>query len=98
MQLNIYMLKNKISILKHSNYDLADAVYHEMDSHIENTTGNEKQDHEKFGTDGFKLISPTEQGSNSEKIVKISDKLYVIMVFRNEKVDKKYIFTKNKRA
>jgi hypothetical protein len=52
----------------YSNYDLAEAIYHEIDAHIENTTGEVIADHEKFGSANFKLISPREPGSNSEKI------------------------------
>lgn len=59
---------NKIKI-GYNNYDLAEAVYHEMDSRIENTTGDADKDHKIYGSEDFKLISKREAGSNSEKIV-----------------------------
>ena len=59
---------NEIKI-GYNNYDLAEAVYHEMYSHIENTTGDADNDHKIYGSEDFKLISPRKAGSNSEKIV-----------------------------
>ena len=53
----------------YSNYDLTESVYHEMDAHIENTTGDADADHTKYGADGFKLIAPRASGSSSETIV-----------------------------
>jgi len=53
----------------YSNYDLAETVYHEMNAHIENRTGDEDTEHTKYGTDGFKLITPRTPGTDSEKIV-----------------------------
>ena len=61
-------LGNEIKI-GYNNYDLAEAVYHEMDSHIENTTGDADKDHKIYGSEDFKLISTREAGSNSKKIV-----------------------------
>lgn len=53
----------------YNNYDLAEAVYHELKSHIEDATGNEDADHIKYGTDAFKLIAPRAPGSPSETIM-----------------------------
>lgn len=53
----------------YNNYDLAEAVYHELKSHIEDTTGNEDADHIKYGADAFKLIAPRVPGSPSEIIM-----------------------------
>ncbi len=53
----------------YNNYDLAEAVYHEVKSHIEDATGNEDADHIKYGADTFKLIAPRTPGSPSETIM-----------------------------
>ncbi|MGG5207300.1 RHS repeat domain-containing protein [Chryseobacterium sp. MIQD13] len=64
--------KNKQGVEKktgYSNYDLAESVYHEMDAHIENRTGDADMDHTKYGSEDFKLIAPRAPGTNSDKIV-----------------------------
>jgi RHS repeat-associated protein len=53
----------------YNNYDLAEAVFHEVDSHIDKTTGDPDKDHKIYGSEDFKLIAPRASGTNSEKIV-----------------------------
>ncbi|WP_312509294.1 DUF6443 domain-containing protein [Chryseobacterium culicis] len=52
----------------YNNYDLAESIYHEIKSHIEDSTGNADVDHVKYGTDSFKLIAPRATGSPSDVI------------------------------
>lgn len=64
--------ENKAGVKKkmvYNNYDLAESIYHEMDSHIENRTGDPDLDHTKYGSGDFKLAAPRVPGTNSEKIV-----------------------------
>lgn len=53
----------------YNNYDLAESIYHEIDSHIENKTGDQDKDHKIYGSADFKLVSKRDAGSNAEKIV-----------------------------
>ncbi|WP_079242216.1 DUF6443 domain-containing protein [Chryseobacterium indologenes] len=52
----------------YSNYDLAEAIYHEGKAHIEDGTDADT-DHVKYGTKSFKLSAPRELGSPSDIIV-----------------------------
>ncbi|RXM49631.1 hypothetical protein BOQ64_22775 [Chryseobacterium sp. CH25] len=52
----------------YNNYDLAESIYHEIKSHIEDSTGDADADHIKYGTDSFKLLAPRVAGSPSDVI------------------------------
>ncbi|MDP9960051.1 RHS repeat domain-containing protein [Chryseobacterium lathyri] len=67
----------------YSNYDLAETIYHEIKSHIEDSTGEADGDHIKYGADAFKLIAPRAPGSPAETIMK-----QLIQVRENAKKEK----------
>jgi uncharacterized protein RhaS with RHS repeats len=70
----------------YSNYDLAEAIYHEIKSHIEDSTGGADGDHIKYGADGFKLIAPRTPGSPAEMIM---NQLIQVRDAKKNKNDKK---------
>jgi hypothetical protein len=70
----------------YSNYDLAEAIYHEIKSHIEDSTGGADGDHIKYGADGFKLIVPRTPGSPAEMIM---NQLIQVRDAKKNKNDKK---------
>ncbi|MDC8104531.1 RHS repeat-associated core domain-containing protein [Chryseobacterium sp. B21-037] len=53
----------------YNNYDLAETIYHEIKSHIEDATGDVDQDHTKYGSSAFRLTAPTTPGSPAETII-----------------------------
>nr|WP_317741914.1 RHS repeat-associated core domain-containing protein [Chryseobacterium soli] len=71
----------------YNNYDLAEAIYHEIKSHIEDSTGGADGDHVKYGADSFKLIAPRAPGSPSETIM--NQLIQVREDTKKEKNDKK---------
>ncbi|MGN7863598.1 RHS repeat-associated core domain-containing protein [Chryseobacterium sp. 22458] len=71
----------------YNNYDLAESLYHEVKSHIEDSTGDADVDHIKYGTDAFKLIAPRTTGSPSDVIT--NQLLKVREENKNKKNEKK---------
>jgi hypothetical protein len=71
----------------YSNYDLAETIYHEIKSHIEDSTGGADGDHIKYGADAFKLIAPRAPGSPAETIM--NQLIKVREDAKKEKNDKK---------
>ena len=61
--------------------------YHELKSHIEDSTGDVDEDHIKYGTDSFKLIAPRTTGSPSDVIT--NQLLKVREENKNKKNEKK---------
>lgn len=54
--------------IKYNNYDLAEAVYHEMKAHIEGDAGGAEQDHINYGSTYFRLDRKRTPGSPAEVI------------------------------